>query len=291
MQHIQLMAILYMLLSMISSQFSASFAKQMITELDPITVTLFRLFFAAILVFFLFRSWRIIPRLRYLKWPDLLIFGASLALMNTLLYSALARIPQGIAVGLEFTGPLILALISITHKTDYLWLLFAMLGIILMVPWHDAIGAPLSWVGVLCALGAGFCWAIYIYYGKKVAAQDIGLHALTISLFISTLILLPIGLSYNFDALMQPQYWLKGLFIGIFAAALPYALDLKALKQLNRTVYGTLSSLSPVLAALSGWLLLSEQLSFLQWIALFCIGIASVGVTIRKPTPKSVSVE
>lgn len=291
MQHIQLMAILYMLLSMISSQFSASFAKQMITELDPITVTVFRLFFAAILVFFLFRSWRIIPRLRYLKWPDLLIFGASLALMNTLLYSALARIPQGIAVGLEFTGPLILALISITHKTDYLWLVFAMLGIILMVPWHDAIGAPLSWVGVLCALGAGFCWAIYIYYGKKVAAQDIGLHALTISLFISTLILLPIGLSYNFDALMQPQYWLKGLFIGIFAAALPYALDLKALKQLNRTVYGTLSSLSPVLAALSGWLLLSEQLSFLQWIALFCIGIASVGVTIRKPTPKSVSVE
>lgn len=291
MQHIQFIAILYMLLSMISSQFSASFAKQMITELDPITVTVFRLFFAAILVFFLFRSWRIIPRLRYLKWPDLLIFGASLALMNTLLYSALARIPQGIAVGLEFTGPLILALISITHKTDYLWLVFAMLGIILMVPWHDAIGAPLSWVGVLCALGAGFCWAIYIYYGEKVAAQDIGLHALTISLFISTLILLPIGLSYNFDALMQPQYWLKGLFIGIFAAALPYALDLKALKQLNRTVYGTLSSLSPVLAALSGWLLLSEQLSFLQWIALFCIGIASVGVTIRKPTPKSVSVE
>jgi inner membrane transporter RhtA len=275
-----LLAVLFMVLSMISYQISASFAKQLFSVLDPLTVTILRLCFAAILVTLMFRSWRIISRLPYLRWRDLLCYSASLGLMNILFYLSLDKLPQGIAVGLEFAGPLGLALLSVKYRSDYIWVLLAIIGIVLMVPWGSANAENFSVFGAACALGAGFCWAIYIYFGQKVVQQNIGMHALTIAIIISALALLPIGLYQDAPALVQTQHWGKVLMVALLATTIPYALDLLALKSLSKLSYGTLSSLSPALAALAGMVLLKEQINTWQWVALGCIMLASVGVTV-----------
>ena len=282
MKNLQVVAVLYMMLSMVAYQISASFAKQLISTLDPLTVTILRLSFASVLVAVMFRSWRIISKLKYLKWRDLLLYSAALGCMNILFYSSLGKLPQGIAVGLEFIGPLGLALFSIKQGRDYIWVIFAILGIALMVPWQSATQHNFSYLGAVYALGAGLCWALYIYYGHRVVQQQIGMHALTIAIAFSALVLLPFGLWNNAPALMDTQYWGKALLIAILATAIPYALDLMALKRLSKLSYGTLSSLSPALAALAGLLLLHEQISGLQWFALLCIMVASIGVTFRR---------
>ena len=281
MPNAQYIAVLYMVLSMISYQISASFAKQLFTVLDPLSVTILRLCFAAIIVCVMFRSWQIFKRLPYLKWRDLLCYSTALCCMNVLFYMSLGKLPQGIAVGLEFIGPLSLALLSIQRRSDYIWVLLAIIGIALMVPWGQTTSANFSLVGAACALGAGLCWAFYIYFGQKVVHQNMGMHALTIAISLSALVLLPIGLYNNAPALLETQYWGKALAIAVLATAIPYALDLKALKQLNKLSYGTLSSLSPALAALAGLFLLGEKIGTLQWLALFCVMLASVGVTLR----------
>lgn len=277
----QLIAVVFMVLSMISYQISASFAKQLFMVLDPLTVTILRLCFAAVIVCIMFRSWHILKRLSFLKWRDLLCYSAALGFMNILFYMSLGKLPQGIAVGLEFIGPLGLALLSIQRRSDYLWVGLAILGIALMVPWGQAQSEQFSLIGATCALAAGLCWAFYIYFGQKVVQQNIGMHALTIAISLSALSLLPIGLYNNAAALVETQYWGKALAIAILATAIPYALDLQALKHLSKLSYGTLSSLSPALAALTGLLLLGEKIGWLQWIALLCVMLASVGVTFR----------
>lgn len=289
MQNAQLLSVLFMVLSMTSYQISASFAKQLFEVLDPLTVTILRLCFAAIIICLMFRSWKIISRLSFLKWRDLLCYSAALCLMNVLFYMSLGKLPQGIAVGLEFIGPLGLALLSIKQRSDYIWVLLAILGIALMVPWGQANSDNFSVFGALCALGAGFCWALYIYFGQRVVQQNIGMHALTIAISLAALTLLPIGLYHNAAALVDTQYWGKAIAIAILATAIPYALDLKALQHLSKLSYGTLSSLSPALAALTGLVLLGEQISLLQWVALFCVMLASVGVTLRASHKKAVS--
>ena len=281
MAHPQLLAALFMLLSMISYQISASFAKQLFLHLDPLSVTILRLCFAALIVGFMFRSWQIFKRLGVLKWRDLLCYSAALCLMNVLFYFSLGKLPQGIAVGLEFVGPLGLALLSIKQRSDSIWVGLAILGIALMVPWQQAVQGDFSLVGAACALGAGLCWAFYIYFGQKVVQQNIGMHALTIAISLSALSLLPIGLYQNADALLNVSYWPQALAIAVLATAIPYALDLQALKRLTKLSYGTLSSLSPALAALAGFILLGERIAFWQWIALACVMIASIGVTFR----------
>ena len=281
MPNTQFTAVLFMVLSMVSYLISASFAKQLFEVLDPLTVVTLRLCFASILIILMFRSWKIIQRLPYLKWKDLLLYSGSVCLMNVLFYASLGKLPQGIAVGLEFLGPLTLALLSIKQRADYLWVGLAIIGIALMVPWQDAHATNFSYLGAAFALGAGVCWAIYIYYGQKVIRQNIGLHALSIAIALSALVMLPISVVHNPDALLQTQYWPKALLIALLATAIPYALDLLALKRLSKMSYGTLSSLSPALAVISGFIILNENITVLQGIALACIMVASVGVTFK----------
>ena len=281
MRNSQLSAVLFMVLSMLSYQVSASYAKQLMQALDPFTVVTLRLSFASILVVLMFRSWKIIQRLPHLKWRDLLFYSAAVCVMNVLFYASLGKLPQGIAVGLEFLGPLTLALLSIKHKSDYIWVGLAIAGIALMVPWQDTHAHNFSYIGAAYALGAGICWAFYIYFGQRVARQNMGMHALSIAIVLSTLILLPINSIRHPDAMLQFQYWPQALIIALLATAIPYTLDLMALKRLSKLSYGTLSSLSPALAAIAGMLLLKEHITLWQTLALICIMTASVGVTYR----------
>lgn len=281
MQNTQLLAVFYMILSMVAYQISASFAKQLFEVLDPLTVVTLRLCFASILIILMFRSWKIIKRLPYLKWTDLLLYSGSVCLMNALFYSSLGKLPQGIAVGLEFLGPLTLALLSIKQKSDYLWVALAIVGVSLMVPWQDTHNQNFSWLGAFFALSAGFFWACYIYFGQRVVRQQIGMHALSIAIVLSALVMLPISAVNTPTELIQFQYWPHALLIALLATAIPYALDLMALKHLSKLSYGTLSSLSPALGALAGLIFLNEHLSIWQSVALVCITVASIGVTFK----------
>lgn len=281
MQNTQLRAVFYMVLSMVAYQISASFAKQLFEVLEPLTVVTLRLCFASILIVLMFRSWKIIKRLPYLKWKDLLFYSGSVCLMNVLFYASLGKLPQGIAVGLEFLGPLTLALLSIQRKSDYLWVCLAILGVALMVPWQDTNSDQFSYLGAAFAIGAGICWAIYIFYGQKVVRQNIGMHALSIAIVLSALVMLPVSAIHNPSALLETQYWGTAFIIALLATAIPYTLDLMALKHLSKLSYGTLSSLSPALAAIAGLVLLNEHISIWQSIALVCIMLASIGITFR----------
>ena len=287
MQNNQLTAVLLMVFSMFAYQISASFAKQMIEVLDPLTVVTLRLCFASVLVVLMFRSWRIMQRLPQLKWKDLLFYSASVCLMNGFFYASLGKLPQGIAVGLEFLGPLTLALVSIKSKIDYLWVGLAIAGVALLVPWQQANASNFSYIGAGMAIAAGIFWASYIYFGQKVARQHIGMHALSIAIVLSALVMLPISAVHNASALMQFEHWPKALLVALLATAIPYALDLVALKNLSKMTYGTLLSLSPALAAISGWLLLKEQINLLQSIALVCIMLASIGVVTYRARPSN----
>ena len=148
-----------------------------------------------------------------------------------------------------------------------------------MVPWQDTQSPNFSWLGATFAISAGFFWACYIYFGQRVVRQNIGMHALSIAIVLSALVMLPISAIHNPTALFQFQYWPQALAIALLATAIPYALDLMALKHLSKLSYGTLSSLSPALGALAGLVLLNEHLNLWQIIALVGITTASVGVT------------
>lgn len=275
----QFLAMAAMLASMLFYQLSASFAKYLFQVLDATTVTTLRLVFASVLVFLMLRSWRVLYKLKFVQWQDFLLYSTSICVMNLLFYHALVLLPQGMAVGLEFVGPLGLALCAIKHKIDTIWVILAIIGVMLMMPWSGY--QQVSWLGILYALGAGLCWAIYIFYGQRVVRQNLGLHSLTLALGVSALIMLPIGLLNNAQAVLNVQFWGYAVALALLATAIPYALDLYALKYLTRLSYGTFTSLAPALAALAGVVLLDEYLSMLQWLALACIMIASVAVTFR----------
>ena len=117
------------------------------------------------------------------------------------------------------------------------------------------------------------------------------MHALSIAVVLSAMVMLPISAVHNPEALMKTEYWRQALIIALLATAIPYALDLMALKRLSKLSYGTLSSLSPAIAAISGMLLLNEHISFWQSIALVCIMVASVGVTLRSKTDPELAIK
>ncbi|MBF7686168.1 EamA family transporter [Acinetobacter sp. B10A] len=276
------MAVVYLILSMLSYQMSASFAKQLMEQLDALSVTLLRMFFASLIVCVMFRSWKVIPQLKKLPWSSLLIYSLSLGLMNTLFYFSLGKLPQGIAVGLEFFGPLGLAFLSIKKTSDAFWIILTVIGLVLMVPWAHLDHLHFSFFGAACSLGAGLFWAFYIYYGQRVIQLNIGMHALSIALVLSTAFLIPISVLQHSPVFTHPEFWLHGIMIAVLATAIPYSLDLLALKHLSSVSYGTLSSLSPVLAAFSGFIFLQEILSLTQWFSLFLIMFAAIGITLSE---------
>jgi inner membrane transporter RhtA len=275
----QWLAMLCMLIAMMAYQLSASYAKYLFHVLDPTSIVVLRLCFACILVGLMLRSWRMLKQLHTIQWGSLLCYSLSLGCMNMLFYHSLVLLPQGIAVGLEFIGPLGLALFAVKKKTDAIWVIFAIVGIILLMPWSDYDG--ISWLGVILALSAGVFWALYIYFGQKVVRQNLGMHSLTLAIGLAALMWLPVGLVNHAAGILNPQFWGHAIGLALLATAIPYALDLYALKFLNRLTYGTLTSLAPALAALTGLILLNEYLTLLQWVALFFIMLASIGITVR----------
>jgi inner membrane transporter RhtA len=267
---------------MTSIQFGASFAKQIFHLAHPAGITMLRTGLAALFLLALWRPWK--ANWDRSAWPHVLPYGASLGIMNLLFYMSLERIPLGIAVAVEFTGPLGLALLSSRRKQDLLWVLLAALGIILISPvtGHDALDP----IGLLLALGAGFCWALYIIFGQRMGRRIPAGTATALGMLVAALVTIPAGVFYVNDQFFQTQVWVMGFMVAALSSALPYSLEMLALKHLPTKTFGILMSLEPALAALMGFLFLQETLSLQQGLAMGCIMAASAGCTLLSPEVK-----
>jgi inner membrane transporter RhtA len=208
-----------------------------------------------------------------------------MGVMNFCFYSALARIPLGIAVALEFTGPLAVAMAASHRARDFLWVALAALGLIVLLPLNPA-HQTVSAVGIAFALGAGGCWALYIVFGQKAGALHGGVTA-ALGTVIGTAVIAPFGLAQASAALFDPRILPAACAVALLSSALPYSLEMYAMTRLPTRTFGVLMSGEPALGALSGWCFLHESLAPVQWAAIASIMLASAGsaTTSRRAPP------
>ncbi|MDR0219721.1 MAG: threonine/homoserine exporter RhtA [Enterobacteriaceae bacterium] len=271
-----LFPVVLLLLSMTSIQAGASLAKTVFPVIGAPGVTALRLALGTIILFLIFKPWRL--KFQRSSLFPLLAYGISLGGMNYLFYLSLSRIPLGIAVALEFTGPLAVAMFSSRRPLDFLWIVLVIAGLSFLLPIGNDV-STLDPIGILYALGAGFFWALYIIFGQR-AGAGYGAATVSIGSLIAAFIFFPVGLIQTgpellFNASLLPV----ALGIAILSTAFPYTLEMIALTRLPAKTFGTLMSLEPALGALSGIIFLGEHLTSTQWLALFCIICASIGST------------
>jgi inner membrane transporter RhtA len=267
-------AIVSLLVAILSFQAGASIAKQLIPAIGAPGTTALRLGLSAVLVCLIQKPWRAVPT--RLSAPVILVYGLALGTMNFVFYMALRTIPLGIAVALEFTGPLAVALAGSRRRTDFVWIALAGAGLLLLLP-LDTTGTALDPAGVLFALAAGVCWALYIVFGQR-AGRAHGRTASTWGMIIAASFTVPVGVAAAGRALLTPSVLLQGLAVAVLSSALPYTLEMIALRRLTTKSFGTLMSLEPAVAALAGLVFLHERLTPMQWTAIGAVMIASVGV-------------
>ncbi|MEH8020422.1 MULTISPECIES: EamA family transporter [Rheinheimera] len=280
-----LVAVASVLLAMVTIQSGASIAKQLFPVVGPDGTTALRLGFSALVLWLVFRPWRNLPTSRR-DWLVVITYGLSLGGMNILFYFAIERIPLGIGVALEFTGPLAVALFSSRRKRDLIWVGFAVAGILLLLP--DMRGKDaLDPLGVVLALAAGACWAGYILFGKRTNSQSSGGATVALGMAVAAIVLVPMGAVTQGMALLTWQVLPLGLLVGVLSSALPYSLEMVALRNMTSQNFSIFMSMEPAVAALAGFLILSEQLTLWQWLAIALVIVASLGSSITSAKPAS----
>jgi inner membrane transporter RhtA len=268
--------------SVTSLAVGTSFAKQLFPLIGAQGTSALRVGFSALVLLLVFRPWR-----WHTSRADagaILRYGATLGVMNLLFYMALRTIPFGIAVAIEFCGPLAVAMWHSRRPIDFVWVGCAAAGLALLLPLGH--GDPLDPTGVLYALGAAVCWALYIIFGKRAGHLPAG-HTVSLGLCVAALVVVPVGVAHAGMALLDPKILVFGLGVAIVSSSIPMWLEMWALKHLPKETFGILISMEPAVAALLAMGLLTEHLTLLQWAAIGCTVMASVGSTLtaRKPAP------
>ncbi|RWU18182.1 threonine/homoserine exporter RhtA [Pseudomonas alkylphenolica] len=278
-----------LMIAMASIQSGASLAKSMFPIVGAQGTTTLRLVFASVIMLLLLRPWR--ARLTASTLRTVVIYGMALGGMNFLFYMSLRTVPLGIAVALEFTGPLAVAIYASRRAVDFVWIGLAIVGLLLLIPVGQT-SSGIDLVGAGYALGAGVCWALYILYGQKAGAEN-GIQTAALGVMIAALFVAPIGIVHAGSALLTPSLIPIALGVAILSTALPYSLEMVALTRMPARTFGTLMSIEPAFGALSGLLFLGEVLSAAQWLAIAAIITASVGATLtmRKESPALVAAD
>ncbi len=265
------------MLSIFSVQLGAALAKTLFDELGPGGTVFLRISFAALVLLLLWR-----PKLTGYSTSDYrvaVVFGLALAAMNFSMYLALDRIPLGIAVTLEFVGPLGLAVAGSRRLLDLLWVVLAAAGILLLAPLGIIGESDLDPIGVMFALTAGLLWASYILLSAGTGSVFPGGTGLVISLCVGTILLLPIGISGGGYALLDPWLLLAGFGLAMLSSAIPYSLEMEALRKVPARVFGVLMSLEPAVATLLGFVVLGERLGVKSIAAIVLVTIAAAGAS------------
>jgi inner membrane transporter RhtA len=260
------------LLAMLSFQGGAAIAKTLLPLVGAPGAAALRLGLASLMLLAYWRPWRLRPDAA--SWRAIVLYGASLGCMNLLFYLALQRLPLGIAVALEFTGPLAVAIGSSRRAIDFLWVTLAAAGLLALLPRS----APLAMdrVGIAFALGAGAWWALYIVVGKRVGSQSGG-PSTALGMLVGACIIVPIGAVAEGSRLLATALLPAAIAVAFLSSALPYSMEMYALPRLPTRTFGILMSLDPAVAALAGLVFLGERLSALQWLAVVCVMLASAG--------------
>ena len=272
--HVHALILLFM--AMISMQSSGSLAKVLFNQFPILTVSAMRLLLGSAILAIIFKIWQV--NFKQIHWAAVTRYGIALAGMNALFYLSIDRLPLGIAVSFEFIGPLSVALFYARQKFDFIWIGLAILGLVLLFPFNQS-QQSLDPIGIALALGAGACWAMYIIFGQKPSGIS-GNHTVCLGMFIGMCCLMPIAIFAGLPfTTFQPENLMLFMALAILASALPFSLEMVALRTLSPFAFGTLTSLEPAIAALSGFVFLHEQLLWTQWLALMVIIIASIGCT------------
>ncbi len=268
--------ILVILIAMVSIQSGASLAKSLFPLVGAPGVTALRLALGTLILVIVFKPWRL--RFTAEQRLPLLLYGLALGAMNYLFYLSIQRIPLGIAVALEFTGPLAVALFGSRRPLDFVWVILAVFGLWFLLPLGQDV-AQVDLTGALLALGAGACWAVYILTGQR-AGEEHGPATVAMGSLIAAVVFVPLGMLQASDTLFQWSLLPLGLAIAVLSTALPYSLEMIALTRMPTRTFGTLMSMDPALAALSGMIFLGETLTSTQTLALGAIILASMGSTL-----------
>lgn len=259
--------------ALMAQNVGAAFAKQLFPQVGAEGVTALRVGLSACILLALWRPWRTPVSRR--EALDLLVYGLGMGCMNLSIYHAFARIPIGIAVAIEVTGPLAVVLCSSRRPRDFLWLGCVSAGLWLLLPLHGH-AAGLDPAGIGWALAAASCWALYIIFGKRVSHLSGG-QAVAWGMLAAALFAAPLGAVHAGATLLAPGILATGLAVAVLSSAAPYSLEMMALRRLPRRVFGILVSAAPAIAALAGWLILGERLGGMQWLAIGLIILASAG--------------
>jgi inner membrane transporter RhtA len=278
------------LLAMCSIQFGAALAKSLFPALGPVGATTLRLVLAALILLPVVRAWRRngagTPTTRAPTKPPtkaLLGYGASLGFMNLFYYLALARVPMGLVVAIEFLGPLGVAIAATHRRVDFVWVALAALGLLLLLPLQPGT-TPLDPLGILYALLAGLGWALYIVFGTR-AGQEHGGRTVAQGMLIAAACVLPWGVIETGTRLLDPAVLPVALLVAVLSSVLPYTLEMFAMQRMPTRSFGIFMSLEPALAAVAGLLILGEHLSATQWLAVACVMAASSGSAIVREDP------
>ena len=250
----------------------ASLAVLLFPATGPLGMVMLRLVFSAILLLVVAR-----PSLRgrsVAAWRSVVVFGVLLACMNAFFYLALERLPLGVTVTIEVLGPLTLSVVVSRRLSAWLWAGLALAGVVLLAGggWER-----LDLIGVLCALAAAACWAGYILSSARVGRQFSQLDGLAIAMAVGAVLALPLGIVDAGAALLNPVTLGLGAAIAILSSAIPYALELTALRRLPASGFAVLMSLAPATATLAGWILLGQRLTVVELAGIALVIVASVG--------------
>ena len=271
--------ILMLFLAMASIHSGAAIAKSLFDQVSPFGMVSLRLGLGALVLVILFR-----PQWRHHSWREyrlLALLGLSMGVMNACLYHAIAYIPIGVAVTLEFVGPLGVALAHSRRGADWLWVMLAATGVVLLAPVG---GASLHPIGVLLALISGACWAAYIILSAKVGKVFPGSEGVAMAMTAGAIAILPFGIAAEGTNLLNPYVLMMGLLVAMLSSALPYSLEMAALRQLPVKVFGVLMSVEPAFASCIGLIILGEQLSLRMVVAMVLVSSASIGSTLKSRT-------
>lgn len=269
----QALPLLAVLGSVTALGLGTSLAKQLFPQVGSLGTTALRVGFSALLMLLVWRPWR--WALSRADALSLLRYGVALGFMNLLFYQSLKTIPFGVAVAIEFSGPLAVACWGSRRSIDFVWIALAIVGLGLLLPLGHSV-STLDPLGVGYALAAAVCWATYIVFGKRVGHLHAG-HSVALGLSVAALTVVPFGVVHAGADLLQPGVLALGLAVAAISSALPISLEMVALKRLTPAAFGVMISLEPAVAALLGLLILHEQLTALQWLAIVLVMGAAVG--------------
>ena len=277
-------AVSLVLCSVVSLQVGAALSSRLFDRIGPSGATLLRLGLAAVLLLGATR-----PGVRGWsrgQWRAVALLGVALAGMNGLFYEAVARLPLGIAVTVEFLGPLVLAAVLSRRGRELAWVGLALTGVAALGLTRSGDGGALSAAGLAFAAAAAAFWALYVLAGARVAAAEVGLGGLAVGTAIAALIVAPVGLASGGTALLSPSILGWGVLVALLASAIPYSCELTALTVLPRQAFSVLLALEPAAAAALGAILLGQVLTAVQGAAIAAVVAAGIGSTLAaRPAP------